>query len=405
LKTIFDIRYSKSKRYVRTSIKMAAISGFTLAKKFPMEDAIQFSENIGVLADGHGSYLGADIAEFACAKAMEALSYNQATMFNQDVSLNPDQFYETMPKLFADIHHEYLQKISQIPSTVVDNNVPTQHGNIVRGGTTLSVMYHGTYEERPYIMTANVGDSDAFIFTVKDGLYNWKQLTTTHEPTSQAEYFRVQKRGQYAAHFVYDTIGSHTVATHLPIFEPDGTMIRYEDTYTPYSDASDEYNKAWTAYQNAKKAGEPFKELRVKLNEEMKKYQLAMVKYRSSPDSRRNIATARGDRAAYMMCDSFNPSNAIKIAMTRSIGDYAGHKVGLTHEPAVDITWLELGDVERAVFFMASDGVLDSYKMEELAKVVLETEPSLLMPKFKAKSIELFHKQHDDMAFVLKQLK
>jgi len=405
LKTVFDIRYSKSKRYVRTSIKMAAISGFTLAKKFSMEDAIQFSENIGVLADGHGSYLGADIAEFACAKVMEALSYNQATMFNQDVSLNPDNFYETMPKLFADIHHEYLQKISKISSTVVDNDVPTQYGNIVRGGTTLTVMYHGIYEERPYIMTANVGDSDAYLFTVKDGIYQWKQLTTTHEPTSQTEYFRVQKLGQYAAHFVYDTIGSQTVATHLPIFEPDGTMIRYEDTYTPYSDASDEYNKAWTAHENAKKAGEPFGELHVKLNEKLKKYQAAMAKYRASPDAHRNIGTARGDRVAYMMCDSLNPANAIKIAMTRSIGDYAAHKVGLTHEPAIDITWLELGDVDSAIFFMASDGVLDSYKMDELAKVVMETEPSLLMPKFKAKSIELFHKQHDDMAFVLKQLK
>jgi len=404
LKTIYDIRYSKSE-YVRTSIKMAAISGFTLAKKCPIEDAIQFSENIGVLADGHGSYLGADIAEFACAKVMEAFSYNQATLFNQDVSLNPDQFYDTMPKLFADIHDEYLQKISQIPYTVVDNNVPTQHGNIVRGGTTLSVMYHGSYEERPYIMTANVGDSDAFIFTVKDGLYNWRQLTTTHEPTSQAEYFRVQKLGQYAAHFVYNTVGSHTVATHLPIFEPDGTMIRYEDTYTPYSNASDEYKKAWDKHNIAKKAGEPLKELRVKLNEEMKKYQMAMLKYRLSPDCRRNIATARGDRAAYMMCDSFNRANNIKIGMTRSIGDYAAHKVGLTHEPAVDITWLELEDVDSAIFFMASDGVLDSYKMDELTKVVMETEPSLLMPKFKAKSVELFHKQHDDMAFVLKQLK
>lgn len=383
---------------------MSTISGFTLAKKFPIEDAIQFSENIAVVADGHG-HQGAAIAEFACTKVMEALSYNQAALFNQDVSLNPDQFYDTMPKLFGDIHHEYLQKISQIPYTVVDNDVPTQYGNIVRGGTTLTAMYHGTYEERPYIMTANVGDSDAFIFTVKDGLYNWRQLTTTHEPTSQAEYFRVQKLGQYAAHFVYDTIGSQTVATHLSIFEPDGTMIRYEDTYTPYSDASDEYKKAWDTHENAKKAGEPFKELRVKLNEEMKKYQAAMAKYRASPDCRRNIGTARGDRAAYMMCDSFNPSNAIKIAMTRSIGDYAAHKVGLTHEPAVEITWLELEDVDHAVFFMASDGVLDSYKMDELAKVVLKTEPSLLMPTFKAKSVELFHKQHDDMAFVLKQLK
>ena len=29
-------------------------TGATLAKKTPMEDAIQFSENIGVVADGHG---------------------------------------------------------------------------------------------------------------------------------------------------------------------------------------------------------------------------------------------------------------------------------------------------------------------------------------------------------------
>ena len=60
--------------------------GATLAKKALIEDAIQFSENIGVVADGHGGYLGADIATFACAKVMEALSYNQAVMFNHDVS-------------------------------------------------------------------------------------------------------------------------------------------------------------------------------------------------------------------------------------------------------------------------------------------------------------------------------
>ena len=372
--------------------------GTMLAKQLQMEDAIQFSENIGVIADGHDGQHGIGIAEFACTKVIDSLESLS--------SFNPDLFYETMPKLFADIHNEYLQKIKEIPYIVIEDDVPIQYGNIVRGGTTLTAMYHGTYEERSYIMTANVGDSDAFIFTIKDGIYQWKQLTTTHKPTSQAEYYRVQKLGQYAAHFVYNTNGAQTVARYLPIFKPDGTMIQYEDTYTPYNNAIDKYRKACDTYENAHKIGEPLEGLLIKCREKMKKYQVAMVKYRASPYYSLNIGTARGDYVAYMMCDTLNPANGIKLATTRAIGDYAAHKVGLTHEPTVDITWLdELKQVDHAIFFMASDGILDCYTIEELTKIVMETESSLLMPKFKAKSIKLFHKQHDDMAFVLKQLK
>jgi serine/threonine protein phosphatase PrpC len=78
--------------------------------------------------------------------------------------------------------------------------------------------------------------------------------------------------------------------------------------------------------------------------------------------------------------------------------------VGLTHEPHVSITFLDEDLGDQAVLFMASDGILDCYRMEQLAEVVMTTAPDQLMALFVAKGKELFHKTHDDMSFVLKQL-
>jgi serine/threonine protein phosphatase PrpC len=126
--------------------------------------------------------------------------------------------------------------------------------------------------------------------------------------------------------------------------------------------------------------------------------------YDRSQDSRRNPNTARGDRGAYIMVDTLDPTNSIKLGLTRAIGDYHAHKVGLTHEPHVSITFLDEDLGDQAVLFMASDGILDCYRMEQLAEVVMTTAPDQLMALFVAKGKELFHKTHDDMSFVLKQL-
>jgi serine/threonine protein phosphatase PrpC len=311
-----------------------------------------------------------------------------------------------MPKMFAQLHKSFMVQMGQEHDVVIEDDVPMRHNVVIRGGTSLTTMYLGTFQGRSYIMTANVGDSDAFLFTRKDGVYRSKKLTVTHEPTSLDEYRRVQQFRELAAHFVYDTIGSFTVAGHLPIFEADGTMIDYEDTYTPYIAATKAYQNAWHAVDRAKKAGQPTEALRVELDVIIADYKMKKTKYDTSLDSRRMPNTARGDRSAYIMMDALDANNNLKLAVTRCLGDFHGHKVGLTHVPDVVITWLDEEDLgDQAAFFMASDGVLDCYHMEELAQIVLTGNPSHLMSTFSAKSVELFHKCHDDMSFVMKHLK
>jgi len=366
------------------------------AKSSLMEDVIQFQGNVAALADGHGGQHGVAIAEFACERVITTLSAVEP-------DADPNQFYETMPRMFAEIHTDYLQTFAHSNVYIYDG-VPMFGNQVVRGGSTLSVMYQGVYQGRSYIMTANVGDSDVYIFSSKDGVYRAKQLTITDEPTNESEYHRVQKLGQMAAHFVYDTKGSVTVAGHLPIFEDDGKMIYYEDTYTPYTQAVLAYQTAWHAVDRAKKAGEPIEELRATLTRVMADHTEKKYAYDRSQDSRRNPNTARGDRGAYIMVDTLDPTNSIKLGLTRAIGDYHAHKVGLTHEPHVSITFLDEDLGDQAVLFMASDGILDCYRMEQLAEVVMTTAPDQLMALFVAKGKELFHKTHDDMSFVLKQL-
>ena len=84
--------------------------------------------------------------------------------------------------------------------------------------------------------------------------------------------------------------------------------------------------------------------------------------------------------------------------MTRSIGDYSAHQIGVSCVPHVTITWVD--DVEDAVVFLSSDGILDCYEYDDLAKVVLGTPVEQLMDIFYAKSAELFQ-SCDDMSFVM----
>lgn len=378
---------------------MSNMIGDLKAKNALMEDAICILDCAAALADGHGGKYGATMATTAVMSSAMALNEMKG-------DVDPAQFYEIMPMMFKQLHKSFIAQIGQEHDVVVEDDVPMRHNVVVRGGTSLTTMYLGTFQGRSYIMTANVGDSDAFLFTRKDGVYRSKKLTVTHEPTSLDEYRRVQQFRELAAHFVYDTNGSFTVAGHLPVFEADGTMIDYEDTYTPYIAATKAYQNAWHAVDRAKKAGQPTETLRSELDVIVTDYKVKKTKYETSLDARRIPNTARGDRSAYIMMDALDANNSLKLAVTRCLGDFHGHKVGLTHVPDVVITWLDEEDLgDQAAFFMASDGVLDCYHMEELAQIVLTGNPSYLMEAFSAKSMELFHKCHDDMSFVMKHLK
>jgi serine/threonine protein phosphatase PrpC len=361
-----------------------------------MEDAMAYNEMTAVIADGHGGFHGAQLAEKSCEDIMKA-------MHGMDDSYDPEKFFETMPALYHQIHMEYKQCML-LGGGTLENGIPVVHGLHVRGGCTLATMVHSTFQGRAYIMTANVGDTEVFLFTVKDGVYRAKQLTTTHCPTSQSEYFRIQKLGMRAGHCMYDTKKATTVGGHLPIFNDDGTYVVYEDTYTPYKKAYAEYHRIYTAVSDAKKAGLPYHDLLPLLQKMQAEYKIKTTEYMNSPDGRRCPSTVRDDRGAYLMQDTYNSVNMIRLAMTRAIGDYPAHEIGLTTEPAVHLTWLDQEDLgDHAMVFMASDGILDCYEFDNLAKIVFTSDQTTLLDQFREKAMELFQ-ECDDMSYVMKQL-
>lgn len=375
------------------------IGNLKAKKAFLMEDAISYKGNIGALADGHGQY-GSMIAPFACDRVIKELS-------SVDSDADPVHFFETMPILFRDIHQDFLKKIGELYAVEVVDEVPMNYGVSLSGGTTLTVMYKGVFRGRDYVMTSNVGDSDAFLFTVKDGIYSAKKLTFTHAPTSELEYQRVQTQfGQRSAKFVFDTKGAKNIEEFLPIFDEDGKKIEYVDTYKPYNDAIILYQNTRQAWVLAKKSGQPEDELHETLKTVIRDYKLKKFEYESSVDSKRFPSTESGDRSAYIIADTLDPMNKVMLAMTRSLGDYQSHKVGVIHEPFVNITDLSKEDLgDASAIFMASDGILDCYLEEDLAKIVLNENPNELIDIFQAKSLSLFKKIHDDMSYVTMRVK
>lgn len=333
-----------------------------------MQDAIAYTDHVGIIADGHGDQ-GAAIAQYASAYAMKHMSA-------LDYSYDPERFYEEMPALFREIHESYRSK----------------YNHTISGGTTLTIMFHGTFQGRTYIMTANVGDTEVLLFRENDII----ELTTVHDPLSEEEYHRIQRRGIEAGHFVYQTSGAETVGGHLSVFEPDGTRSVYTDTYTPYRDAIHAHQVAYQAAMTAKSNGLPYQELLPAIKLAKQRYDTALYAYQHSPDGRRNPSTVRGDRGAYLMKDSMD--QPLRYAVTRSIGNYAAESIGMSCEPSVHIEWIQT----KSIVFMASDGILDAYRFDELAQIVASTTTELL-DRFYAHAKQHFQ-ERDDMSFIMKHI-
>ena len=352
-----------------------------------------YTTSVAVIGDGHcmnGPH-GADIATFACRQMSRCLREIDCTTWNPEVA------YEWMPRIMQSIHNDYLE-IMKEPGVLIEDGVPMRNGVRISGGTTLLCAVHGTYEKRPYVMTAGVGDSDAFLFTKKGDVCTWEQLNQSHKPVSQSEYFRIQKHRDLAGHFVYDTKGATSVNTYLPIFEDDGSYVWYEDTFATWEAAREAYNVARSAFASA--TPDTYEKMKETVMMRYKEYQAALLHHESSPDGRRYVSTVRNDRSAYIM----NEWNGIKLSVTRSIGDYAASSMGIITDPDVQIRWIDDLDCDSAILFLATDGLLDCYPMDELATLVLTTPRESLMELFYEKAKKIYGNDHDDITFVMKEL-
>jgi len=206
---------------------------------------------------------------------------------------------------------------------ILFNNIHTtmkkhfQSNDWKSGGTTATivVVIHNDDGSKDLI-TSNVGDSSAMIFSKES---NYEFLSENHNPDSKKEFDRIRD---------------------LDAKEYPSILDLVYETRQGYQNIFD---------QNGKK----------------------ITKFLSNPWE--NGLTPINVRLEPATCAV--GGDEIRIAMTRSLGDFRGEKYGLSHTPTVTFKKAKSGDV----VCVASDGLWDNWKYEDL---------SSYLTKLKAKPIE-----------------
>lgn len=261
------------------------------------------------VADGHGE-LGRNAAYTAgnvFEKQQEYWTQNKCYLWEKD------KWYIELENLFNKAH----ESIKHI------------FGNEdISGGTTATIVIHvPTKDGGCDIYTANVGDSDAFLF--KDN-GEYIKLTTDHTGSSESEWKRINSPNANFPQklvFVYDKQNTIRSSTTLPhVFDDNGVKVQKF------------VNNPW--------------------------------EYGLYPTN------ARYEPAIYVI----SPNNATKnvcIAMSRSLGDFNAKYYGSSAIPSINTTHVTVEEMKNnPICVVASDGIWDSYKYENFGELLFDTVKS-----------------------------
>jgi serine/threonine protein phosphatase PrpC len=281
-------------------------------------------------------------------------------------------------------------------SITIRDGVPMRYGHVIRGGTTATYV---SYDPSKKIVTiASAGDSRGYLFTRNEGKVDYLLVTPDHSPLSHKEYLRMESlrsSGLEIGTLVYNV----THGEKIPIYDGNGDKIDYFSEHIKVAKTTEEYHRV-----TAELALDPTNEEKKALQKlSLKAYHATNKEYMSSANyhyhSRMMIGTVKGEYGVYIASPKNIPSGQeTMLSCVCSIGDHHAKKIGARSN--WDVSQLSAPSAEKAVLFVASDGVHDCYKEDELAKLVLDTESDEeLLSTFVKKSKELFKKQGDDISF------
>jgi len=274
--------------------------------------------------DGHGNQYFASIASKLSTKITKAFF---ARFENEMPLWNRQKWEDGMKQLFTKIHKviretfvkmEQKQRADMKPKTdvpVVDGKGIPRHsdGKPIHGGTTATVVVVMRTKTDQYLVTAHVGDSEAVLCKVGDNT-KFELCFHGHRALNMSENNRIRaldpKDYPVKLQLVYDLDSIHDPDLLPKVYLPDGTInTRLSQNPTAYN--------LWPS----------------------------------------NI---RREPAAYAVTPRFVRPDRVRLANTRSLGDFYAHQYGLTWEPEVNIERLPAG-VDYGVI-VASDGVWDTWE-------------------------------------------
>jgi serine/threonine protein phosphatase PrpC len=318
---------------------------------------INSSHRVQALAvfDGHGGAGGALAAQTAKETCERFLVAND----RECDAWNGSQWKQQILQLFATMHSNIRAAlVASAPAGeryAVDGQgvVRRADGKPVHGGTTATIVVSSRHADgRRFLVHANVGDSEAYL-VAGDGKH-MLPLTANHKPTNPAEFRRVTAL-RSPLRFVYDKQG-----VDPEIFQANGEK---DERYV---------RDPW---------GNGLKPCNVRYEP---------GSYVSFTDA------ARGD--------------FVRLAMTRSLGDFYAHPLGVSAEPSINVVELA-DDVQDAAVCVASDGVWDVWQYEAFAAHVAELKAAnalsaeRIMVKSMKQAYDNFGRNaYDDSTLVVLQL-
>jgi len=225
-------------------------------------------------------------------------------------------------------------EVSKLPFLDDRGVVRTANGRPIHGGTTASLCIVINTKTARRCICANVGDSEVLLLPYSQKLLpevrkNYLHLSVTHGPDNPKEWERIHllPKDEYPLKllFVYDTGVAKKEKCDCPrVFQEYGPNAGLKDP--------DYVKDPWD--------------------------------YDLRP------ANARYDPAVYAVSPR-RAEDVTCIAMTRTLGDFYAHQLGLTWEPSVWITNLD-PEIEYLVT-VGSDGIWDCWKYADFSGYVTST--------------------------------
>ena len=325
-------------------------SGKTQKTTEDMHVLVRTLEAWGIaVADGHGGLDGRKAAEFTTGLFNDWMIYHthQFSMWTEA------EWKIKMDDLFHYIHDafrrqlQYDNKGSYIDANgVVRKATKTPYGwheHALHGGTTFSCAVIFTNQQGQKILhTAHVGDSEIMLLTKNKltGVVVHEILSEDHSPMSLAEYKRL-------------------------LSFPDGLQLCYKQR-VPGSRGVYHYPRIFkpvppgTSIEQIDQAGDEL------YDEELKR---AADNLRTANTHNLMPSTVSYDPSTYAKSPHF-AQDPCEIGMTRAIGDYYGHPLGLSATPSQTHTVLD-DEINDHVIVVASDGVWDTWLRVDFANFLM----------------------------------
>lgn len=271
---------------------------------------------IGGVMDGHSGFEGRIAADVTCACVDD---WVQATDVAEIGKWPLQVWKEQMSMLFRTAHDAVRARLVEAPGCYIGENRVVRYSNglAVRGGTTVTLV---CTIKRPdgsvRVATANVGDSLAGLVSSQN---SFAPLTVAHKPDNLDEFRRIQELPAdvypVKLRLVYDLLTAVNKDSCPSIFSEDGQVANH----------------------NAKGT---------------------------------YINTVRHDKAVYAVTPSRSHKDVTCIAMTRSVGDFYAHPLGLTHDPTTSLVDLSAEEAAGTTVVVATDGVWDCWEFGDFASTL-----------------------------------